>query len=167
MNVITLVGNQDSGKTTTLKNFISELYYNYPVHVVDVSALSGYYSFFTQSDIDDMTFIKCLNKYKDAIIVLEYINRKIGITTLGDKVNRVAKIAGDMKNICDIFICASHPNHDLGAALTNQNVTFSNIEKVYAVKCDCDVSIPKLDRCRAEVNRQSINEIMQLLKSYL
>ncbi|MBR5501290.1 MAG: hypothetical protein IKV74_07175 [Clostridia bacterium] len=160
MEVITLVGKQNSGKSTTLKELIMQICL--PQSVIDIQSAYNFHSYIRKAYVQQSSLKACVDKYQDVSIAFTHNNKTIGITTLGDDVNKVANIANAM-NGCDVFICASHPNHKLRMALEKQKVSFTNIEKVYAVKCESYVFNSKLAQCRTNVRQQTVNEIINLI----
>lgn len=47
------------------------------------------------------------NLSKDSKYIVEYHNKKIGIVTYGDDGKTLLKAFGDIKNDCDLYICAT------------------------------------------------------------
>ncbi len=149
MEVITLVGKQNSGKTTTLKNLILEfeksgaklLSAQSGCGVIDPSILKGFslLQYFHQNNPSDPT------------VKFQYKNRSIGITTLGDKYKDIVT-RFKLVEPCDVFVCASHD--------------FAKLQQVIRVVAATNVSFRRVDAVRCQNTSKQVDFKVKLCCDY-
>ena len=64
---------------------------------------------------------------------------------------------------CDVFICASHPNHPLKNEIIKSGVSITNYTEVCAVQCRSVQPNVNLDACRNLALQNVIDEIIRCI----
>ncbi len=124
MKIIVLIGKDDTGKSSTIREVIAQL--------IDKGATVKWYG---RNGSDNSTMIRNIpltkiGRVRDINILLEYHEKYIGITTYGDSQSLIQKsynriYSHSNKNL-DIFICAAH----------NVNVVIDLFNKL-GIQIDC------------------------------
>ena len=136
MKVITLVGPSNSGKTTVLKDLIINLE-KAGATVLPPTAGTWGDRLITPKKLNGGTVEQYMHtaQVDDYTVLLEYQSKKIGITTVGDKVsdimNQFHKVCA-----CDIFICAAHENFNIHTHIAYSGVSVSSYVEVSSVRCE-------------------------------
>ena len=110
MKIIVLVGESNSGKTSTIKVLADLLLSNkYGGVLVNINDKKR-----QRSCIDEVKMKSCggslASNYKgDITIKIKWNNQLIGITSFGDDVKSI-KSKYEILSDCDVFICGAHPS---------------------------------------------------------
>lgn len=164
MEVIALIGRSDSGKTTTLKKLIFELCINRGAIIQNVQGMGRCSTFITPKRVVQNALDKYMNQHLDVTIVIEYNNKRIGITTIGDGWELI-KEQFDRMGICDVLICACHNNQKVLNAMSKyknlQGCSITSIEKIYQVKCIQDKADSKIQKCYELSDHLTVEEIIE------
>lgn len=112
MIFITLVGKQDTGKTTSIKMLANELL-RLEKKTKNLHLKDNYFKQRQRSCIDQQKLLKygmdLLNYTGDITIKFEWNSKSIGITSFGDDVHSI-KTKYDIFKDCDIFVSAALPD---------------------------------------------------------
>lgn len=112
MIFITLLGKQDSGKTTSIKMLANELL-RLGNATQNPQFIDNYPKQYQRSCIDQQKLQKCgndlLNHKGDITIKFKWNGKNIGITSFGDDPDSI-KTKYDLFGDCDIFVSAAHPD---------------------------------------------------------
>ena len=162
MEIITLVGKPNTGKTSTLKEVILKLAGKNGENLLDVSIPRGCKTFIGAYNKEKLSTLR--EKDGDVFVNLQYGSVKIGISTAGDRAYDIEHKFKILKDHCDYFICASR----------NTGKSFEYIEKLgkdykvtklYKVGCIGDETASIYNTAINYVNGLSIIEIFENLEN--
>ena len=129
MIFVTLVGNQDTGKTTSIKMLANELL-RLGNGTQNPKFIDNYPKQRQRSCINQQKLQRCgndlLNHTGDITIKFEWNGKTIGITSLGDDVHSIETKFEIFKD-CDIFVSAAHPDD---ATIKYVNTIAKNIKNI-------------------------------------
>lgn len=166
MKVIILVGGQNSGKTTTLKKLIAELCLNRGANIQNVQGVARCSTFITEDKVTQKTLEQYMNQHLDVTIVIEYNNKRIGITTIGDGWELI-KEQFDRMGCCDIMICASHNRQNIFNSISayhnSTSCRVTSIEKIYQIKCIQDQPNSNIQKVYDLADSLAVDEIISHL----
>lgn len=166
MRIISLVGEHDTGKTTTLKKLILELCCNRSAIIQDVSNVGRYSTFITSKKVVSNPIENYINQHLDVTIVVNYNGKRIGITTVGDGWAFIKEQLNRMGS-CDVVIFACHDTQqvwdNMRAYIDAQGNCVTTVIQVLHKKCITVRENPEFEKCCDCRNQMSINEILSLL----
>ncbi len=158
MKAITLLGTSNKGKTDTLKKFIKLLLAN-KAECKAIEGVSRIPSFITPKRLDR------IDKYNDISIKVAFMNRCIGITTHGDRVD-ILKDKFNLLSNCDYFICASHPDHETLSYVIEVDTKHSPIVINQRIVNICDIGDSLAD-CQEKSNSKMADQLFMILVNEL
>jgi ABC-type oligopeptide transport system ATPase subunit len=161
LEIITLVGSSNCGKTMTLKTLIfkvldskGQLNYNRPKYIKGVNFLSKNNMSFLRNEFHQ-EFKKAP---RDLTAKFDFNGKTVLITTAGDSLDYIQSIY-ERNAPCDIFICAAHNNKNMLSYLQGLgNVTIIPQAKIQLVD---DKGI--MNNAILQRNKNVSNSIFQII----
>ena len=156
MKFIVLVGKDNTGKTTTLKKVIDELIAK-GAKIVNDPAFNKFGSCVTSASQLPVS------AQNEITILLEYKNKRIGITTYGDTEDVLnTKIDLFIRVGCTHIICGSHPDGSNVYTYLENTARKNNVKLTEVTKIGCkgDKADSKYDKVCDYADRLAADEII-------
>jgi len=160
MEIITLIGKGDSGKSTVLKKLIAELSGKEGKNLIDVPAASRCKIFISPKKKE-----KLKKETGDALVKVKYKSYTIGILSAGDNEKEI-KPRFELLKDCDLFICPSRPGGSSFRYINELEKKY-NVTRLYAIHLSGNEEDWKYNVLIEERNKLSLNEIKECIKNKL